>query len=117
MSSGTGWPRRQSKLRRSRKRLATGVRDLLDQRVDLRVEIGSMELELEQLKEERDRMQREISGVGGAQQVAASSVSGKSQSASAGPRAPKKKKAKQKRHPGLPSQERQEYYKSYLANL
>ena len=98
-------------------KVSNWVRDLLDQIVDLRVEIGTMELDLEQLKEERDRMQRVISGLGGAHQVAASSVSGKSQGASAGPRAPKKKKAKQKRHPGLPSQERQEYYKSYLANL
>ena len=98
-------------------KVSNWVRDLLDQRVDLRVEIGSMELELEQFKKERDRMQREISDLGGAQQDAASSVSGKSQGVSAGPRAPKKKKAKQKRHPGLPSQERQEYYKSYLANL
>ena len=57
------------------------------------------------------------SGLGGAGQVAASSVSGKSQGASAGPRAPKKKMAKQKRHSGLPSQERQEYYKSCLAHL
>ena len=89
-------------------KVSNWVRDLLDQRVDLRVEIGSMELELEQFKEERDRMQREISDLGGAQQVAASSVSGKSQGVSAGPRAPKKKRAKQKRHPGLPSQERQE---------
>ena len=97
-------------------KVSNWVRDLLDQRVDLRVEIGSIELELEQLKEERDRMQREISGLGGAQQVAASSV-WKSQGASARPRAPKKKKAKQTRHPGLPSQERQEYYKFYLANL
>ena len=102
---------------KEQEKVSNWVRDLLDQRVDLRVEIGSMELELEQLKEERDRMQREISGLGGAHQVAASSVSGKSQGASAGPRATKKKKAKQKRHPGLPSQERQEYYKSYLANL
>ena len=102
---------------KEREKVSNWVRDLLDQRVDLRVEIGSMELELEQLKEERDRMQREISGLGGAHQVAASSVSGKSQGASAGSRAPKKKKAKQKRHPGLPSQERQEYYKSYLAKL
>ena len=48
------------------------------------------------------------------------SVSGLSQyGASAEPRAPKKKKGKQKpkRHPGLPSQEGQEYYKSYLAHL
>ena len=98
-------------------KVSSWVRHLLDQRVHLRVEIGSMELELEQLKEERDRMQREISGLGGAHQVATSSVSGKFQGASAGPRASKKKKAKQKRHPCLPSQERQEYYKSYLANL
>ena len=117
MRGETGWPRRQSKLRRSGKRLATGLEISWTRGVDLRVEIGSMELELEQLKEERDRMQREVSGLGGAHQFAASSVSGKSQGASAGPRAPKKKKAKQKRHPGLPSQERQEYYKSYLANL
>ena len=36
--------------------------------------------------------------------------------ASAEPGAPKKKK-KKKRHPGLPSQEGQEYYKSYLVHL
>ena len=88
------------------------VRDLFDQRADLRVEIGRMELELEQLKEERDRVQWETSGLSGAGQVAASSVSGKSQGDSAVPRASKKKKPKQKRHPGLPSQERQEDYKS-----
>ena len=98
-------------------KVSNWVRDLLDQRADLRVEIGRMELELEQLKEERDRVHREVSGLGGAGHVAASSVSGKSQGASAGPRAPKKKKAKQKTHPGLPLQERQEYYKSYLAHL
>ena len=46
------------------------------------------------------------------------SVSGLSQGGpSAGTRAPKKKKKnKQKRHPGLPSQEGQEYYKLYLAH-
>ena len=97
-------------------KVSNWVRDLLDQRADLRVEIGRMELELEQLKEERDRVQRGVSGVDGAHQVAASSVSGKSQGASPGPRAPQKK-VKQKRYPGLPSQERQEYYKSYLAHL
>ena len=102
---------------KEQEKVSNWFRDLLDQRVDLRVEIGTMEWELEQLKEERDRMQREVSGLGGAHQVAASSVSGKSQGVSAGPRAPKKKKARQKRHPGLPSQERQEYYKSYLAHL
>ena len=59
----------------------------------------------------------EVSGLDGAHQVAASSVSGKSQGASDGPRAPKNKKVKQKRCPGLPSQERQQYYKSNLAHL
>ena len=70
-------------------KVSNWVRDLLDQRADLRVEIGR--IELEQLKEERDRVQREVSGLGGSHQVVASSVSGKSQGASAGPRAPKKK--------------------------
>ena len=32
------------------------LRDLLDQRADLRVEIGRMELELEQLKEESEKL-------------------------------------------------------------
>ena len=41
---------------------------------------------------------------------------GMSMGASAEPSAPKKKK-KQKRHPGLPSQEGQEYYKSYFVHL
>ena len=66
------------------------VRDLFDQRADLRVEIGRMELELEQLKEERDGVQWETSGLSGPGQVAASSVSGKSQGASPVPRASKK---------------------------
>ena len=43
---------------------------------------------------------------------------GMSMGASPEPSAPKKKKKKkQKRHPGLPSQEGQEYYKSYLVHL
>ena len=43
-------------------------------------------------------------------------VPGMSMGASAEPSAPKKKK-KQKRHPGLSSQEGQEYYKSDLVHL
>ena len=60
---------------KEQEKVSNWVRDLLDQRVDVRIEIGSMELELEQLKEERDRMQREIPGLGGTHQVAGSSVS------------------------------------------
>ena len=52
------------------------VMDLLDQGAELRVEIGRMELELEQLKEENERMQWEVSGLGGTGQVADFSVSG-----------------------------------------
>ena len=37
-------------------KVSNWFRDLLDQRADLRVEIGRMGLELEQLKEERHRM-------------------------------------------------------------
>ena len=52
--------------------------------------------------------------------VVTSSVSGSSKGASAEPGEPRKKtkgKQKPKRHPGLPSQEGQEYNKSYLAHL
>ena len=50
--------------------------------------------------------------------LVSSSASGLSKSASAGPSAHKKKrKNKQKRHLGLPLQEGQEYYESYLTHL
>ena len=64
-----------------------------------------------------EKKELEASGMKGP--VVTSSVSGLSQGgASTETRAPrKKKKNKQKRHPGLPSQERQEYYKSYLGHL
>ena len=64
-----------------------------------------------------EKKELEASGLKGP--IAASSVSGLSQGgAAAETRASKmKKNNKQKRHPGLPSQERQEYYKSYLAHL
>ena len=42
---------------KEQEKVTNWVRDLLNQRADLRVEIGRMELELEQLKEERERMQ------------------------------------------------------------
>ena len=90
-------------------KVSNWVRDLLNQGVDLSVEVGRMELGLEELKEERERLEWEASGLGVAGQVAASSVSGKYQDASVGTRSPKKKKAKQKSYPGVPLQERQEY--------
>ena len=44
-------------------------------------------------------------------------VPGMSKGASAGPSTPKKKKRNKQKNPGLPSQERQEHYKSYLVHL
>ena len=75
-----------------------------------------MEWELNQFKEKKEGL--EVSGLSHTGLVVASSVSGESQGASAGPSAPKKKKkGKQKRHPGLSLEEKQEYYKSYLSHL
>ena len=75
--------------------------------------------ELEQLKIEKGKL--EASGLGqkasNAGLVVSCSVSGLSKGASAETVVPKKKKGKQKRHPGLPSEERQEYYMLYLACL
>ena len=101
--------------KKEKEQINNWVRDLLDQRADLRIEIWKMEGELDQLKEERSL---EASGLSSAGLGVASSVSGLSKGASAGPSAPKKKKkGKQKRHPGLSLEERQEYYKAYLSYL
>ena len=98
------------------------VCDLMDQRYEIKAEIWRLEQDLNSKKEELAQLKArkkelEASGVKGP--IAASSVSGLSQGgASAETRAPtKKRKNKQKRHPGLPSQERQEYYNSYLGYL
>ena len=101
---------------KEREQISNWVRDLLDQRPDLRIEIWKMEGELDQLKEEKDSL--EASGLCSGGLGVAYSISGLSKGVSAGPSAPKKKKkGKQKRHPGLPLEERQEYYKAYLSYL
>ena len=77
---------------------------------------NSKKEELAQLEARKKEL--EASGLKGP--IVTSSVLGLSQDgASAEPRAPEKKKGKQKpkRHPDLPSQEGQGYYKSYLAHL
>ena len=96
------------------------VSDLVDQRADVRDELWGMEQDLKSKREELEQLKVEASGLWNACPVVAPSISGQpSQGTSAETRAPKKKKGKQrpKRHPGLPSQEKQEYYKSYLAHL
>ena len=85
------------------------IGDLLDQTPAVRGKIWRMEQDLKQLKEEKERLEAsgQRSGL-----VVPSSVSGLLKDALAETRAPKKKKKSNKRHPGLSSEERQEYYKS-----
>ena len=117
MRGKTSWPRSQSKQRRSRKRLATGlgISWTREWTLGLKLEVWSWSLSSSRRREIECKGKSLVWS--DAHQGAASSVSGKFQGASAGPRPPRKKKAKQKRNPGLPSWERQEYYKSYLAHL
>ena len=107
---------------KERERMSNWVRDLMDQRYEIKAEIWRLEQDLNSKKEELAQLEarkKELKASGLNNPIAASSVSGLSQGgASAETRAPtKKKKNKLKRHPGLPSQEGQEYYKLYLAHF
>ena len=97
----------------------------MDQRYEIKAEIWRLEQDLNSKKEELAQLEarkKELEASGLKDPIVTSSVSGLSQSgASAETRAPTKKKKNKKRHPGLLSQERQEflshmyeYYKSYL---
>ena len=99
-------------------RMCNWVLDLKDQKYGVQKEIWKLKQDLNGKKEELAQLEArkrelEASGLKGA--IVTPSVSGLSQGgASVETRAPKNKKQnKQKRHPGLPSQEGQEYYKSY----
>ena len=91
-----------------------------DLRSVVRGELESLEQELQSKKDELAQLEArkkmlEASGFAPGVSVRAP---GMSMGASAEPSAHKKnKKKKQKRHPGLSSQEGQEYYKSYLVHL
>ena len=107
---------------KERERMSNWVHDLMDQRHEIKAEIWRLEQDMNSKKEELAQLKarkKELEASGLKGPIVQSSVSGLSQSgASAETRAPtKKRKNKQKRHPGLPSQERQEYYKSYLGHL
>ena len=93
-------------------------RQVQDLRSVLRGEIEKLEQDLKSKREVLAQLEarREVLEVSGLALRVPASVPGMSVGASAGPRTPKKKK-KQKRHPGLPSQEGQECYKSYLVHL
>ena len=84
----------------------------------MRDKLWRIEQDLKSKREELEQLKAEASGLRNTGPVVISSVSGLSKGASAGSSENKKmKKSKQKRHPGLPLQEKQEYYKSYLAHL
>ena len=107
---------------KQRDRMCNWVLDLKNQKYDVQKEIWKLEQDLNGKKKELPQLEArkeelEASGLKGP--MITSSVSGLSQGgASAETRAPKKKKKnKQKRHPGLSSEEGQEYYKSNLAHL
>ena len=70
---------------------------------------AEMKEELKQLKIEKGKFEASglVQKASNTGPVVPCSVSGLSMGASAETRAPKKKKGKQKRHPGLPSEERQ----------
>ena len=93
-------------------------RQVQDLRLVLRGEIDKLEQDLKSKREELAQLEarREVLQASGLTLRVPASVPGMSMGASAGPSAPKKKE-KQKRHPGLPSQKGQEYYKSYLVHL
>ena len=112
--SGTAWHRRLVRLKRSGRRCVSRCRtwgQLWEESWSLEQELQSKKDELAQLEARKEMLK--ASGFAPGVSVRAP---GMSMGASAEPSAPKKKK-KQNRHPGLPSQEGQEYYKSYLVHL
>ena len=93
-------------------------RQVQDLRSVVRVEIEKLEQGLKSKKDELAQLEArtEMLEVSGFAPEVSVRVPVMLMGASAGPNAPKKKK-KQKRQPCLPSQEGQEYYKSYLVQL
>ena len=86
----------------------------------VRGEIEKLEQDLKSKKEELTKLEakKEVLEASDFAPRVSVRVLGMSMGASARPNTPKnKKKNKQKRHPGLPSQERQEYYKSKLMHF
>ena len=95
-------------------------RQVQDLRSVVRGEIEKLEQDLKSKKDELSQLEarKEMLEASGFAPGVSVRVPGMSMGASAEPSAPKKKKKmKQKGHPGLSSQEGQEYYKSYLVHL
>ena len=94
-------------------------RQVQDLRSIVRGEIEKLEQDLKSKKEELAQLEtrKEVLKASGLAPRVSVRVPGMSIGALAGPSTPRKKrKNKQNRHPGLPLQERQEYFKSYLVH-
>ena len=89
-----------------------------DLRSVVRGELERLEQQLKSKKDELAQLEarKEMLEASGFAPGVSLRATGMSMGASAEPSAPKKIQ-KQRRHPGLPSQEGQEYYKSYLVHL
>ena len=90
-----------------------------DLRLVVRGELESLEQVLQSKKDEQAQFEarKEMLEASGFAPGVSVRAPGMPMGASAEPIAPIKKKKKPKRHPGLPSQEGQEYYKSHLVHL
>ena len=96
-------------------------RQVQDLRSVVRGEIEKLEQDLKRKKNEMAQLEarKEILEASGFAPGVSVRVPGMLMGASAGPSAPQKKRKRKrnKKDPGLPSQEGQEYYKSYLVHL
>ena len=114
------WDRLAQEAGKAEKEWEKMCQQVQDLRSVVRGELESLEQELQSKKEELAQLEarKEMLEASGFAPGVSVRVPGMYMGASAEPSAPKrKKKKKQKRHPGLPSQEGQEYYKSYLVHL
>ena len=114
------WDRLAQEAGRAEKEWEKMCQQVRDLRSVVRGELESLEQELQSKKDELAQLEarKEMLEASGFAPGVSVRAPGMYMGASAEPSAPKKKKKKkQKRHPGLPSQEGQEYYKSYLVTL
>ena len=114
------WDRLAQEAGRAEKEWEKMCQQVQDLRSVVGGELESLEQELQSKKDELAQLEarKEMLEASGFAPGVSVRAPGMSVGASAEPSAPKKKKKKkQKRHPGLPSQEGQEYYKSYLVHL
>ena len=112
------WDHLAQEAGRAEKEWEKMCKQVQDLRSVVRGELESLEQELKSKNDELTQLEarKEMLEASSFAPEVSIRAPGMSKGASAEPSAPKKKK-KQKRHPGLPSQEREEYCRSYLVHL